>query len=133
MTTSFRGSARMRIFKDFHFDAAHHLPHVFPPGHPNHRLHGHSYRVRLALQGRPDAETAFIRNFGDLEEQIAALRDALDHRYLNEDVPGLEKPSLEVIALWIWDRLKPETPELASVGVYRDSAGEGCEYEGEAE
>ncbi|MEM1419909.1 MAG: 6-carboxytetrahydropterin synthase [Pseudomonadota bacterium] len=120
----------MRIYKEFAFDAAHHLPHVFPAGHPNHRLHGHSYRVRLTLEGEPDPESGLIRNLGDLVEWISILREALDHRYLNEDVPGLEKPSIETIAVWIWRRLKPDLPELAQVGVYRDSAGEGCEYEG---
>lgn len=123
----------MRIYKEFHFDAAHHLPHVFPEGHPNHRLHGHSYRVRLTMAGRPDPETGLIRDLGQLDDWIAVLRDALDHRYLNEDVPGLEKPSLEMIAIWIWRKLKGPLPELAAVGVYRDSAREGCEYAGEFE
>lgn len=120
----------MRIFKDFTFDAAHHLPHVFPAGHPNHRLHGHSYRVRVVVEGAPDPQTGLIEEFGALGARLRTIRDALDHRYLNEDVPGLEHPSLERIALWIWRRLADETPGLAMVGVYRDSDREGCEYHG---
>ncbi|MEO1291846.1 MAG: 6-carboxytetrahydropterin synthase [Pseudomonadota bacterium] len=121
----------MHIFKDFTFDAAHHLPHVFPEGHPNHRLHGHSYRVRVTLGGVPDSETGLILNFDTLGAALKEAREALDHRYLNEDVPGLDKPSLENLALWLWAFLSERVQGLARVGVYRDSSGEGCEYEGE--
>lgn len=121
----------MRIYKDFSFDAAHHLPTVFPPGHPNHRLHGHSYRVRVTLQGRPDTETGMIAEFGALGARLAEIRETLDHRYLNQDVPGLETPTLETIAIWIWRRLAPATPGLAAVEVCRDSDREGCVYAGE--
>ncbi len=120
----------MRVFKDFHFDAAHHLPHVFPPGHPNHRLHGHSYRVRIALEGTPDPETGLIHDLGAVADAIAGVREALDHRYLNEDVDGLGHPTLEHLAVWIWRQMAPRVPALAFVGVYRDSSGEGCEYAG---
>ncbi len=120
----------MRIHKDFTFDAAHHLPQVFPPGHPNHRLHGHSYRVRVALTGRPDPETGMIAEFGALGDRLADIRAALDHRYLNEDVAGLGLPTLENLAIWIWRRLAPETPGLAAVEVHRDSDREGCVYDG---
>ena len=123
----------MRIHKDFTFDAAHHLPTVFPPGHPNHRLHGHSYRVRIVLEGRPDSETGMIEEFGGLGARLAAVRTALDHRYLNEEVPGLERPTLETISIWIWRRLAPDTPTLAAVEVHRDSDREGCVYAGEFE
>ncbi|MEL6318551.1 MAG: 6-carboxytetrahydropterin synthase [Pseudomonadota bacterium] len=123
----------MRIYKDFSFDAAHHLPTVFPPGHPNHRLHGHSYRVRVVLDGRPDPETGMIAEFGALGEPLARIRDALDHRYLNEEVPGLERPTLEAIAVWIWRRLAAEEPALWAVEVHRDSDREGCVYQGEFE
>ncbi|MCI4660648.1 MAG: 6-carboxytetrahydropterin synthase [Neomegalonema sp.] len=121
----------MRIHKDFTFDAAHHLPHFFPEGHPNHRLHGHSYRVRVWIEGAPDPQTGLILDFDSLYASMKEAREALDHRYLNEDVPGLEKPSLENIALWLWDFLSPRAPGLAQIGVYRDNIAEGCEYAGE--
>lgn len=121
----------MRIYKDFSFDAAHHLPHHFPPEHPNHRLHGHSYRVRVVLEGRPDPETGMIAELGGLGARLAEIRDALDHRYLNEDVAGLDAPTLENLAQWIWRRLAPSAPALAAVEIHRDSDREGCVYAGE--
>lgn len=122
----------MRIFIDFNFEAAHHLPHSFPDGHINQRLHGHSFRGRITLEGRPDAKTGLITDLGAVKACADSAREALDHRYLNE-IQGLELPTLETIATWLWRRIAPELPALAQVGIYRDSCGEGCEYNGEFE
>lgn len=122
----------MRIFTDFTFEAAHHLPHSFPDGHINQRLHGHSFRVRVTLQGRPDPKTGLIADLGTVKTAIKSARHALDHRYLNE-IDGLELPTLESIAIWLWRRIAPDLPALAEIGIYRDSCGEGCEYQGEFE
>jgi len=118
----------MRITKQFSFDAAHFLPHA-AEGHPNRRLHGHSFRVVVALDGMPAADTGLIRDFGDVEEVLHTLRAALDHRFLNE-IEGLAAPTLENLALWLWGRLADPLPELARIEVYRDSCGESCIYEG---
>ncbi|HAN62421.1 MAG TPA: 6-carboxytetrahydropterin synthase QueD, partial [Rhizobiales bacterium] len=88
----------MRIYKEFTFEAAHLLPSA-PPGHPNARVHGHSFRVRIAIDGEPNAETGVVVPFDDLETALADARDALDHRFLN-DVEGLSQPTLERIAIW---------------------------------
>ena len=118
----------MRIYKEFFFEAAHFLP-LAPPGHPNSRIHGHSFRVRVTVDGEPDEETGIIVHFDDLEAAIADARAALDHRLLNE-VEGLSAPTLERIAAWLWDRLHNRLPGLAEVMVARDSCHEGCIYNG---
>ncbi|MFM9829325.1 MAG: 6-pyruvoyl trahydropterin synthase family protein [Sphingomonas sp.] len=118
----------MQIYKDFHFEAAHFLPSA-PPGHPNSRVHGHSVRVRVTLEGEPDPKTGLIVHFGDVAEAIASAQDELDHRMLNE-VPGLEQPTLERISMWLWNRLDNRVPGLAEILIARDSCHEGCVYRG---
>ena len=119
----------MRITKQFNFDAAHYLPHM-PQGHPNRRLHGHSFRVIVALDGTPVRETGLIRDFGEVERALDAVRAELDHRFLNE-IEGLAAPTLENIAIWLWHRLSRPLPGLARIEIHRDSCGEACIYEGE--
>lgn len=123
-------SAPMRIYKEFLFEAAHYLPSA-PIGHPNSRVHGHSFRVRVVIDGEPHAETGLIFHFDDLSAAIADAQDALDHRFLNE-VEGLEVPTLERISMWLWSRLENRVPGLAEIHVSRDSCNEGCIYTGSA-
>lgn len=118
----------MRIYKEFYFEAAHLLPSA-PPGHPNARVHGHSFRVRVAINGEPDEATGVVVHFDDLDAALADARDALDHRFLN-DIEGLQAPTLERIAVWLWDRLHSRLPGLAEIEVARDSCREGCIYRG---
>lgn len=118
----------MELAYRFGFDAAHHFGH-FPPGHPNARIHGHSFEVEVAVRGEPDANTGFIVEFADVEEACGAVRRELDHRMLN-DLEELGPPSLENLCLWIWKRLQPGFPALARVTVRRPSAGQSCTYSG---
>jgi 6-pyruvoyltetrahydropterin/6-carboxytetrahydropterin synthase len=118
----------MRIYKEFTFEAAHFLPSA-PIGHPNARVHGHSFRVRVTLDGEPHAETGLVVHFDDVEAGFAGVREALDHRFLN-DIEGLEAPTLERIAMWLWDRLHNRLPGLAEIQVARDTCREGCIYRG---
>jgi len=118
----------MRIYKDFLFEAAHYLPSA-PPGHPNARVHGHSFRARVVIEGEPDDATGLVYHFDDLSAAIGEARDALDHRMLNE-VEGLAAPTLERIALWLWSRLSNRVPGLAEIHVSRDSCQEGFVYSG---
>jgi 6-pyruvoyltetrahydropterin/6-carboxytetrahydropterin synthase len=118
----------MRIYKEFLFEAAHFLPSA-PAGHPNSRVHGHSFRVRVSIDGTPDDETGLVMNLEDVERAIGAAREALDHRFLNE-VEGLAVPTLERITIWLWDRLHNRLPGLAEIEVARDSCHEGCVYRG---
>ena len=118
----------MRIYKEFGFEAAHFLPSA-PPGHPNARVHGPSFRVRVTIDGEPDGKTGLVMNLGDVEATIGDVRESLDHRFLNE-VEGLTQPTLERVAMWLWDRLHNRLPGLAEIEVARDSCHEGCIYRG---
>jgi 6-pyruvoyltetrahydropterin/6-carboxytetrahydropterin synthase len=117
----------MELYKDFRFEAAHRLPNV-PEGHKCARLHGHSFLVRLTISGDVDPHTGWLMDFDDIKNAFAPLLDQLDHYYLN-DVPGLENPTSEILAKWMWDRLKPNLPELASVEI-RETCTVGCTYRG---
>jgi 6-pyruvoyltetrahydropterin/6-carboxytetrahydropterin synthase len=118
----------MKIYKEFRFEAAHFLPSA-PPGHPNARVHGHSFRVRITIDGEPNTDTGVVMHFDDVEAALVDAREALDHRLLNE-VDGLAQPTLERIAVWLWDRLHNRLPGLAEIEVARDSCHEGCVYRG---
>ena len=118
----------MEIFKEFTFEAAHRLPNV-PPGHKCARLHGHSFQVVVHISGAVGADSGWVRDFGDLTCAMRPLLDRLDHYYLNE-VEGLENPTSEILARWLWERLRPELPELSQV-VVRETCTSGCVYRGE--
>ena len=117
----------MKISQAFKFEAAHRLPNV-PETHRCRRLHGHSYRVEVRLQGPVDPHTGFVVDFFELEAAFAGVTDALDHRCLN-DVAGLENPTAENIAVWIWDRLNAKLSGLALVRVYETTEC-WAEYDG---
>jgi 6-pyruvoyltetrahydropterin/6-carboxytetrahydropterin synthase len=118
----------VEIFKEFTFEAAHRLPHV-PPGHKCSRLHGHSFRVIIHLEGPIDEGAGWLRDFADVSEAMAPVLDCLDHHYLNE-IDGLKNPTSELLARWIWDRLSPGLEELSKV-VVRETCTSGCVYRGE--
>ncbi|EWC61176.1 6-carboxytetrahydropterin synthase [Actinokineospora spheciospongiae] len=117
----------MEIFREFTFEAAHRLPNV-PEGHKCARLHGHSYRVTVHVDAPVDPAPGWVMDFGDLKRAFKPLEDQLDHHYLNE-VAGLENPTSENLAVWIWDRLLPALPDLSAVGV-RETCTSGCIYRG---
>jgi 6-pyruvoyltetrahydropterin/6-carboxytetrahydropterin synthase len=118
----------MRIYKEFTFEAAHFLPSS-PKGGPSSRLHGHSFLVRVSVDGEPDPETGLLLHLEDFAEKLSALKDKLDHRLLNE-IEALETPTLERIAAWVWRELEPELLGLAEVQVSRPTCREGCIYSG---
>ena len=118
----------MVIWKEFGFEAAHRLPNV-PAGHKCARLHGHSFRVEVHVRGPLDPSLGWVMDFGDLKAAWKPLHEALDHRYLN-DIPGLENPTSEVLAQWLWARLQPALPGLTRI-VVRETCTSGCVYEGE--
>jgi len=118
----------MRISQAFKFESAHFLPGV-PPTHRCSRLHGHSYRVEVQLEGAVDPHTGFVVDFFDVEKAFATIMEALDHRCLNE-VDGLGNPTAENIAIWIWGRLKPGLPQISAIRVY-ETADCWAEYDGQ--
>lgn len=119
----------MEIFKEFDFEAAHRLPNV-PAGHKCSRLHGHSFRVTLHVQGDVDPHSGWVMDFADIKTAFGPILARLDHYYLNE-IPGLENPTSENIARWIWSELKPVLPALSRVSI-RETCTSGCEYRGPA-
>ncbi|MFT4614565.1 MAG: 6-pyruvoyltetrahydropterin/6-carboxytetrahydropterin synthase [Bacteroidia bacterium] len=118
----------MQIYKEFHFEAAHRLPNV-PEGHKCARLHGHSFHVRICVEGDAPEPGGWVMDFADLKSVFKPLLDQLDHYYLN-DIAGLENPTSENIARWIWQRLKPGLPLLSAVEI-RETCTSGCIYQGD--
>jgi 6-pyruvoyltetrahydropterin/6-carboxytetrahydropterin synthase len=116
------------ISKEFRFDAAHFLPSA-EKGHPNSRVHGHSFTALVTLEGTPDPAKGWLRDFAEIDAAITDIRARLDHHMLNE-IKGLEQPTLENLARFIFAALKKPLPDLTSVTVRRDSLGEACTYRG---
>jgi len=120
-------TARHEIFREFTFEAAHRLPNV-PAGHKCARLHGHSYRVLVRVEGAIDPILGWVQDFGELKEAWKPVEAELDHYYLN-DVPGLENPTSERLAEWIWSRLADALSGLSAIEV-RETCTSGCVYRG---
>ena len=119
----------MDIFKTFRFESAHRLPGL-PPEHKCSRLHGHSYRVDVHVEGALDPALQWVVDFAVIAAAAEPVIDALDHRYLNE-IEGLANPTCERVAVWIWDRLAPKLPGLSQVVVH-ETCTSGCVYRGDA-
>jgi 6-pyruvoyltetrahydropterin/6-carboxytetrahydropterin synthase len=118
----------MDIFKTFTLESAHRLPNV-PAGHKCARVHGHSFRVEVHVAGPVDARLGWVMDFADIKEAFDPLFQRLDHHYLN-DVAGLENPTSENLARWIWRELKPQLPALARVVVH-ETCTSGATYDGQ--
>ena len=118
----------MEIFRVFSFEAAHRLPHV-PANHKCYRLHGHSFQVEIRVRGSVDHESGWAQDFADLKTAFQPYLDQLDHNYLNE-IDGLENPTSENLARWIWVRVRPQLPGLYQV-IVKENCTSGCAYWGE--
>src|SRR5271169_3755806 len=101
----------VRLTKTFHFEAAHDLP-TFPDGHKCRRLHGHSFHFDVVVEGDVDAKRGYLIDYGEIKKAVDPLVRQLDHYYLN-DIAGLDNPTSENLAKWLWDRIKPALPMLA--------------------
>ncbi|HLH11716.1 MAG TPA: 6-carboxytetrahydropterin synthase QueD [Methylovirgula sp.] len=117
----------MKITQAFSFEAAHFLPNV-PATHRCRAMHGHSYRVELTLEGAVDPHTGFVVDFFAVEQAVEPLRAVLDHHCLNE-IAGLENPTAENIAIFIYERIKKALPQLVSVIVH-ETKDSRAEYSG---
>lgn len=115
------------LVRTFRFEAAHALPNI-PQGHKCRRMHGHSYRVDIHVTGEVDENTGWVMDFGEIKQAVSPVIDELDHRYLN-DLPGLENCTSELIARYLWQRIKPSLPELSAVVVWESDASR-CIYRG---
>ncbi|MDX2114672.1 MAG: 6-carboxytetrahydropterin synthase QueD [Planctomycetota bacterium] len=118
---------RVRLVKSFGFEAAHWLP-TFPEGHKCRRLHGHSFMVEVVVEGEVPPETGYLIDFADIRRAIDPVQKALDHFCLNE-IEGLSNPTSEMLARWIWERLKGPLPILVEVVVH-ETCTSRCSYRG---
>ncbi|HOU51728.1 MAG: 6-carboxytetrahydropterin synthase QueD [Smithella sp.] len=118
----------MEIFKVFKFDAAHRLPCVGTQ-HKCSEIHGHSFRIEIHISGPVDPRFGWVIDFADIHQAVEPLLEQLDHKYLN-DVEGLNNPTSENIARWIWERLCIPLPQLSKI-VVQESPESGCIYQGE--
>jgi len=118
---------RVELRKTFQFEAAHLLPRL-PETHKCRRLHGHSFKVEVALSGECDPDLGWLMDYADISEAFKPILEMLDHYYLNE-VPGLENPTSENVAAWIWKRLKPKLPQLSEI-VVAETCLSRCVYRG---
>lgn len=118
----------MEIYKEFTFEAAHLLPNV-PDGHQCGRLHGHSFRIQIHVSGDVDPHSGWIMDFADIKQAFKPIYDRLDHYYLN-DIPGLENPTSENLARWVWRELKPALPPLSKI-IIQETCTSGCIYCGD--
>ncbi len=120
----------MIIYKEFSFDSAHYLPHV-PEGHKCRNLHGHTYHIKIYIDGPLDPVVGWVMDYGDMKRVWKPIEEMLDHQYLNE-IEGLENPTAEVIVVWIWRKLKPVLPELCKLEL-KETPSSGVVYRGEDE
>lgn len=116
----------MEIYNEFTFDSAHYLPNL-PEGHKCRRLHGHTYIIRIFVKGNVDKIRGWVIDFSDIEKVSRPVIDELDHTLLN-DIEGLENPTCENIASWVWRRLKISIPGLSKI-IVKESTSAGCIYE----
>jgi len=117
----------MELRKTFQFEAAHWLPRL-PRTHKCRRLHGHSFKVEIAVEGPLDPKLGWVMDYADISDAFKPLWEKLDHRCLN-DVRGLENPTSEIVAEWIWRRLKPNLPLLTEI-VVAETCTARCVYRG---
>ena len=117
----------MEIYKEFSIEAAHSLPNV-PEGHKCAKLHGHSFKIRLYVEGMPNEESGWIIDYADITKAFEATRQILDHSHLNE-IKGLNNPTSENLAIWVWNRIVSDFPELSKVEV-QETCTSGCIYQG---
>ena len=118
----------MEIFKEFTIEAAHRLPNV-PENHKCSRLHGHSFKIEVYVSGEVEQNSGWIMDFADIKQAFQPLFDQLDHHYLNE-IEGLENPTSENLARWIWQKLIGDLPQLSKI-IVRETCTSGCVYRGE--
>jgi 6-pyruvoyltetrahydropterin/6-carboxytetrahydropterin synthase len=119
---------KMELRKSFQFEAAHLLPGL-PKTHKCRRLHGHSFKAEIVVSGEVDPKLGWVMDYAEISAAFKPIWEKLDHHYLNE-IPGLENPTSEVLAVWIWKKLKPKLPQLSEV-VVAETCNAKCVYRGE--
>src|SRR5437763_1940476 len=116
---------KARLTKDFTFEAGQRLPNV-PPGHKCAKFHGHSFKVEISVEGEVDPGTGWIYDHAIIGESAKPLMEMLDHSYLNE-IEGLENPTIENMAAWLWNKLAPGCPGLCEIVIHETPTAR-CTY-----
>ena len=111
--------------RHFQIEAAHQLT-LLPDGHKCRRLHGHSFHIDIHVTGEADPTLGWVMDYDQIDEAWEPLFKTLDHHFLNE-IPGLENPTSETLALWIFDRLKDSLPGLSGIAI-SETCQESCLY-----
>lgn len=119
---------RCQLSRDYHFEAAHRLPRV-PATHKCSRVHGHSYHITITLSGAVDSDLGWLVDFADVDRVIEPVLARIDHQLLNE-IPGLENPTSELLAVWLWREIQPRLPGLTEVMV-AETPTSRCVYRGD--
>lgn len=117
----------MEIYKEFAFDSAHFLPNV-PEGHKCKEIHGHTYHLRVYIQGQQDTQMGWLMDFKELKDMVSPFINEVDHKLMN-NIPGLENPTAENITVWFWEKLKPALPGLIRIEL-KETATTGVVYSG---
>ena len=117
----------MQVFKKFTFDSAHFLPNV-PAGHKCKEVHGHTYRLTVFVEDQLKENLEWVIDFADLKRAINPIINILGHKLIN-NIEGLENPTCERIAIWLWDKIKAEIPALSRIEL-NETPTSGVIYEG---
>lgn len=115
------------LYREFTVEAGRYLPRL-DQGHPCARMHGHTFVIQVHITGTPGEESGWLMDFAELDNRIQNVRQALDHKVLNE-IEGLENPTTELLAQWIWNHLVEELPGLSRI-VIQENPHSGCIYTG---
>jgi 6-pyruvoyltetrahydropterin/6-carboxytetrahydropterin synthase len=115
------------LTKSFRFEAAHALSGT-TFGEASEEIHGHSFRTEVTVRGTPDPATGMVLDLGLLEQRMAEVQKALDHKLLNR-IDALGPPTLENLSRFIFDRVQ-NAGRVTRVSVHRDSCNESCTYFG---
>lgn len=106
---------KFELKQHFQIESARFLPFL-PEGHPCRRMHGHSFKFILSLQGELDPALGWVMDYHQISSLMKPLLERLDHQVLNE-VPGLKNPTSENLCLWIYQEAKKLIPQLTRVTV----------------
>ena len=104
------------IFKELTFDSAHFLPNV-PEGHKCRNIHGHTYRLKVYINGPIDEHTGWVADFAELKKSVKSVIEEVDHKFLN-NIDGLDNPTCELLARWLWQKIKPLVPGLSKIELH---------------
>lgn len=116
---------KFELKQQFQIESARFLPNL-PPEHPCSQMHGHSFKIIVTLQSTLDAKIGWVRDYHEISTVVGQVLKPLDHKVLNQ-VSGLENPTSEVLAVYLYEKLKAKLPELVRISV-QETATTECSY-----